>query len=105
MAKTTNDYEAEGYRVHTWYLADCPYTQPKIRDAWQRGAWKWQQEQRALRPGASPAHATRAKIGPAPRGCMRLALCDLRPIASSAGSIATRSTTSRRRVQKPRGGG
>src|SRR5207253_11341176 len=40
-----DDYETEGYNAHTWYLASSPYTQPKIRDAWQRGAWKWQQEQ------------------------------------------------------------
>lgn len=49
-AKSMDDYEAEGYKAHSWYLADCPYTQPKIRDAWQRGAWKWQQEQRSQRP-------------------------------------------------------
>jgi hypothetical protein len=58
-AKTMDDYEAEGYKARTWYVADCPYSQPKIRDAWQRGAWKWQQEQRALRPSkAVAAHAT-----------------------------------------------
>ncbi len=45
--KRKPNYEAEGYAAHTWYLASCPYRQPKIRDAWQRGAWKWQQEQRA----------------------------------------------------------
>ena len=60
-AKSMGDYEAEGYKAHTWYLADCPYTQSKIRDAWQRGAWKWQQEQRAQRPSKSSGHATRAK--------------------------------------------
>ena len=49
-AKSMDDYEAEGYKAHTWYLAGCPYTQPKIRDAWQRGAWTWQQEQRSQRP-------------------------------------------------------
>jgi len=62
-AKSMDDYEAEGYKARTWYLADCPYSQPKIRDAWQRGAWKWQQEQRSLRPAKSSAHATRAKSG------------------------------------------
>jgi hypothetical protein len=55
--KSMADYEAEGYNAHTWYLASSPYTQPKIRDAWQRGAWKWQQEQRAKKGGA--AHATK----------------------------------------------
>lgn len=47
--KSVADYEAEGYAAHTWYLASCPYSQPKIRDAWQRGAWKWQEEQRGRR--------------------------------------------------------
>ena len=61
--KSMADYEAEGYKAHTWYVADAPYSQPKIRDAWQRGAWKWQQEQRALRPSktGSSSHATRKK--------------------------------------------
>ena len=56
-AKSMADYEAEGYRAQTWYLADSPYSQPKIRDAWQRGAWKWQQEQRGLRPAKAASHA------------------------------------------------
>lgn len=49
--KTQEDYELEGYRAQTWYLASCPYVRPDIRDAWQRGAWKWQQEQRKQRNG------------------------------------------------------
>ena len=54
-AKSLEDYETEGYNAHTWYLASCPYHQPKIREAWQRGAWRWQQEQRAeLRPKRRP---------------------------------------------------
>ena len=56
-AKSMDDYEAEGYAAHTWYLASSPYRQPKIRDAWQRGAWKWQQEQRAKKNMPAPAHA------------------------------------------------
>ena len=60
-AKSMADYEAEGYKAHTWYVADSPYSQPKIRDAWQRGAWKWQQEQRAQRPAkTASSHATRS---------------------------------------------
>jgi hypothetical protein len=60
--KSMADYEAEGYNAHTWYVADSPYSQPKIRDAWQRGAWKWQQEQRALRPAKSASSsATRVR--------------------------------------------
>jgi hypothetical protein len=55
--KSMADYEAEGYAAHTWYLASSPYHQPKIRDAWQRGAWKWQQEQRAKKNAPAPAHA------------------------------------------------
>ena len=55
--KSMGDYEAEGYAAHTWYLADSPYQQPKIRDAWQRGAWKWQQEQRAKKNASAPGHA------------------------------------------------
>ena len=62
-AKSMEDYEAEGYKAHTWYLADSPYTQPKIRDAWQRGAWKWQQEQRSLRPVKAPSHARKRESG------------------------------------------
>ena len=62
--KSMADYEAEGYRAQTWYLADSPYSQPKIRDAWQRGAWKWQQEQRALRPAkAASSHARKKSAG------------------------------------------
>lgn len=55
--KTLADYEAEGYAAHTWYLASSPYRQAKIRDAWQRGAWKWQQEQRAKKGASAPAPA------------------------------------------------
>ena len=55
--KSMEDYEAEGYAAHTWYLASSPYHQPKIRDAWQRGAWKWQQEQRAKKNAPAPTHA------------------------------------------------
>ena len=63
-AKSMADYEAEGYRAQTWYLADSPYSQPKIRDAWQRGAWKWQQEQRTLRPAkAASSHARKKSAG------------------------------------------
>jgi hypothetical protein len=51
--KTMADYDAEGYAAKTWYIADCPYTQPKIRDAWQAGAWRWQQEQRGQRGKAA----------------------------------------------------
>lgn len=79
MKKSMADYEAEGYKAQTWYVADAPYSQPKIRDAWQRGAWKWQQEQRALRPAkASSSHARKkntsqldreiAKVVPSWRG-------------------------------------
>jgi len=54
MSTSAADYEREGYEAKTWYLASCPYTQPKIRDAWQRGAWQWQQEQRANKSAAAP---------------------------------------------------
>lgn len=50
MAKTRADYEAEGYAAHTWRLSDCPYTKPSVRDAWQAGAWRWQEEQRGRSP-------------------------------------------------------
>ncbi len=62
--KTLADYEAEGYGAHTWYLASSPYTQPKIRDAWQRGAWKWQEEQRAKKmPSKDSEIDFRFKVG------------------------------------------
>jgi hypothetical protein len=67
--KTMADYEREGYDAHTWWIADSPYTQPKIRDAWQKGAWKWMEEQRARdrASGKTPSkdkssHARRKKM-------------------------------------------
>jgi len=47
--KAAADYEAEGYQAKTWHLATCPYTKAHIREAWQKGAWRWQEEQRRLR--------------------------------------------------------
>jgi hypothetical protein len=58
MAKTRADYEAEGYAAHTWRLSDCPYTKPTVRDAWQAGAWRWQEEQRG-HPTTKRAHAAK----------------------------------------------
>jgi hypothetical protein len=42
-------YEAAGYAARTWWLASCPYADGWQRDAWQVGAWRWQQEQRGKR--------------------------------------------------------
>lgn len=48
MAGVGIDYEQQGYEAATWWLVSCPYSRPHIRDAWQRGAWKWQEERREM---------------------------------------------------------
>lgn len=49
MAGVGIDYEQQGYEARTWWLSSCPYLRHNIRGAWQRGAWRWQEEQREMR--------------------------------------------------------